>query len=99
MSHIQFKGSPVETSGTLPAVGSRAPAFSLVGTDLSTSTLASFAGKNKVLNIFPSIDTGTCAASVRAFHKQLVAKEGVVVVNISLDLPFAHKRFCAAEGI
>lgn len=99
MARIQFKGNPVETVGELPAVGSTAPAFSLTGTDLSTQTLASFAGKKKLLNIFPSLDTSTCAMSVRQFHQRLAAKDGVVVLNISLDLPFAHKRFCAAEGI
>ena len=99
MARIQFKGNPVNTVGELPAVGSAAPGLQLVGTDLSTSTLATFAGKKKVLNIFPSIDTGVCATSVRQFHKKLAENGDVVVLNISLDLPFAHKRFCAAEGI
>ncbi len=99
MSSIQFRGSPVTTAGTLPKNGSTAPDFTLVATDLSEANLASFAGKKKVINIFPSLDTGTCATSVRQFHKKLAEKEGVVVVNVSADLPFAHKRFCTAEGI
>jgi thioredoxin-dependent peroxiredoxin len=97
MATIAFKGSPVQTSGTLPT--SAAPDFKLVGVDLQEVSLHTYAGKKKVLNIFPSVDTGVCAASVRAFHKALANTPGVVVLNISADLPFAHKRFCAAEGI
>jgi thioredoxin-dependent peroxiredoxin len=99
MSTIAFKGSPVHTTGTLPHTGSTAPDFTLVSGTLADSNLAAFAGKKKVLNIFPSIDTGVCATSVRTFHKQLAAKPGVVVINISADLPFAQNRFCGAEGI
>ena len=99
MSSITFRGSPVNTVGTLPKSGTVAPDFTLVATDLSEANLASFAGKKKVLNIFPSLDTGTCASSVRQFHKKLAEKGGVVVVNVSADLPFAHARFCTAEGI
>lgn len=99
MSTVQFRGTPVNTVGTLPKAGAVAADFVLVATDLSEVNLASFAGKKKVLNIFPSLDTGTCATSVRQFHRQLGEKAGVVVVNISADLPFAHKRFCTAERI
>lgn len=99
MAKITLKGSPIDTVGTLPAKGQTAPPLTLVRTDLSTVSLADYAGKKKVVNIFPSIDTGVCAASVRAFHKQAAGKPGVVVLNVSADLPFAHKRFCGAEGI
>lgn len=99
MASITFRGSAVTTAGTLPAVGSTAPDFSLVASDLSEVNLASFGSKKKVLNIFPSLDTGICATSVRQFHRRLAEKSGVVCVNISADLPFAHKRFCAAERI
>lgn len=98
MTTITFKGSPVHTSGNLPAVGSQAPDFTLVGGDLSEKHLSSYTGK-RVLNIFPSIDTGVCAMSVRAFNQKAASRPGVVVLNISMDLPFAAKRFCAAEGI
>ena len=98
MTTITFKGSPVHTSGDLPAVGSQAPDFTLVGGDLSEKHLSSYTGK-RVLNIFPSIDTGVCAMSVRAFNQKAASRPGVVVLNISMDLPFAAKRFCAAEGI
>jgi len=99
MAQITFKGNPVHTSGTLPPKGERAPDFELVRSDLSTATLARYEGKAKVLNIFPSIDTSVCAASVRAFHEQASATPGVVVLDISADLPFASSRFCAAEGL
>lgn len=80
-------------------MGSKAPDFKLVRKDLSDATLASFAGKKKVLNIFPSVDTGTCATSVRKFNKEAADLNGVAVLNISADLPFAQSRFCGAEGI
>jgi len=99
MATITLKGNPVQTLGDLPAVGSDAPAFSLVGTDLSEITLETFAGKRKVLNIFPSVDTGICALSVKAFNKEAGSLENTVVVNVSADLPFAVKRFCGAEGL
>jgi thiol peroxidase len=98
MSTITFKGNPIHTSGSLPAVGTTAPDFSLVGADLAEKKLSGFTGK-KVLNIFPSIDTGVCATSVRTFNKKAAGMAGVAVLNISMDLPFAAKRFCAAEGI
>lgn len=99
MADITFKDSPVTTIGELPAVGSKAPSFDLVGSDLSPVTLADFAGKKIVLNIFPSLDTGVCAQSVRTFNEKAAGLEGTVVLNVSLDLPFAQARFCGAEGI
>ncbi len=99
MASITLKGNPCHTSGELPAVGSTAPEFSLVGADLSEQTLDSFAGKNIVLSIFPSMDTPTCANSVRTFNQKVTGSENTVVVNVSCDLPFAMKRFCASEGI
>lgn len=99
MADITFKDSPVTTIGELPAVGSKAPSFDLVGSDLSPVTLADFAGKKIVLNIFPSLDTGVCAQSVRTFNEKAAGLEGTVVLNVSMDLPFAQARFCGAEGI
>ena len=99
MAQITLKGNPVETSGTLPSVGSTSPGFKLVRTDLSEVTLENYTGKKKVLNIFPSIDTATCAMSVRHFNKDAASLPNVAVLNISADLPFAQKRFCGAEGI
>ncbi|HZF51710.1 MAG TPA: thiol peroxidase [Polyangiaceae bacterium] len=98
MATISIKGTPIHTSGTLPAVGSTAPDFSLVKMDLSEARLSSYQGK-KILNIFPSLDTSICAASVRTFHERASKLSGVTVLNISADLPFAHSRFCASEGI
>jgi len=89
----------VNTSGNLPAIGSVAPDFQLTGNDLKDVSLKAFAGKNVVLNIFPSIDTGVCATSVREFNKRASALTNTVVLCISKDLPFAMKRFCGAEGI
>jgi thiol peroxidase len=99
MASITFKGSPVSTVGALPAVGSPAPAFTLVKTDLSTLSSADLAGKAVILNIFPSIDTGVCATSVRTFNAKAAGLADTAVVCVSLDLPFAIKRFCGAEGI
>jgi thiol peroxidase len=99
MATTHFKGAPVETNGALPAVGSKLPDFSLVRADLGTATLADYAGKKLVLNIFPSIDTGICAMSVRAFNAKAGGLENTVVLCISKDLPFAAKRFCGAEGL
>jgi thiol peroxidase len=98
MATVNFKGHPIHTSGNLPEVGSTAPDVTLTGLDLQDKKLSSIPGK-RVLNIFPSIDTGVCAMSVRTFNKRAVEKPGVTVVNISMDLPFAQKRFCGAEGI
>lgn len=99
MATTALKGNPVHTSGSLPATGSKAPEFSLVGQDLSAVTSASFAGKAVVLNIFPSIDTGVCATSVRKFNEKAASLPDVAVVCVSKDLPFAAGRFCGAEGI
>ncbi len=89
----------MNSAGSLPAVGSKAPDFELTGLDLGTIRLADFAGKNLVLNIFPSIDTGVCAASVRQFNQRAVSLSNTAVLCVSKDLPFAQKRFCGAEGI
>ncbi len=99
MARVAFKGNPVNTSGNLPAVGSKAPDFRLTKTDLSDVSLKDLAGKKVVLNIFPSIDTGVCAASVRRFNKEAASLSNTVVLGVSKDLPFAHNRFCGAEGI
>src|ERR1700734_821891 len=93
---ITLKGNPIHTSGSLPAVGSQAPDFKLTRADLSDATLATFVGKNKVLNIFPSIDTPTCATSVRKFNADASQMKNTAILNISMDLPFAQKRFCGA---
>lgn len=98
MAKITLKGNPIQTSGELPAAGSAAPDPVLTGTDLADVRLSSFKGK-KVLNIFPSLDTAVCATSVRTFSKKATGRKDVTVLNISMDLPFAHKRFCASEGI
>lgn len=99
MAEITLGGNPVNTSGDLPAVGSAAPAFELTALDLSTLSSADMAGQNVVLNIFPSMDTGTCATSVRTFNKRAAGLDNTTIVNVSADLPFAQKRFCGAEGI
>lgn len=99
MAQITFKGNPVHTAGALPATGSDAPGFSLVASDLSPVALGDFKGKKVVLNIFPSIDTSVCATSVRRFNVEAAKLENTVVLCVSRDLPFAQKRFCAAEGI
>ena len=99
MSTITLGGNPVHTSGELPKTGTQLADFKLVKNDLSIATLADFSGKRAVLNIFPSIDTGTCAASVRKFNETAANLNNTVVLCISRDLPFAQKRFCGAEGI
>ncbi|MCL7988168.1 thiol peroxidase [Sphingobacterium sp. lm-10] len=99
MATVTFKGNEVHTQGSLPQVGDNAPDFSLTGSDLSQKSLADFKGKHVVLNIFPSVDTGTCAASVRKFNEELSNLQDTVVLCISRDLPFAQGRFCAAEGL
>ncbi|WP_413559532.1 thiol peroxidase [Bdellovibrio sp. HCB209] len=99
MASITLKGNPVHTSGQVPEKGTAAKDFKLVRNDLSEVSLQDFAGKKKVLNIFPSIDTGTCAASVRHFNQDVAKLNNTVVLNISADLPFAQARFCGAEGI
>lgn len=99
MANVTLGGNPLHTSGDLPAKGSQAADFSLVNADLGTISLDNYKGKKLILNIFPSIDTGTCAASVREFNKKASALENTTVLCISRDLPFAQKRFCGAEGI
>jgi thiol peroxidase len=100
MATITFKKElQVTVAGELPAVGSPAPAFTLVKGDLSEVTLSDLKGKKLLLNIFPSIDTGVCAASVRKFNKDAAGLENSLVLAVSVDLPFAAGRFCAAEGI
>ncbi|MEN8231561.1 MAG: thiol peroxidase [Thermodesulfobacteriota bacterium] len=99
MSQITLQGNPVQTIGSLPAVGMPAPSFKLVKSDLSEADLQDFGGKNIILNIFPSLDTSVCAASVRRFNKEAGESPDTVVLCISADLPFAHKRFCEAEGL
>lgn len=99
MAQITLKGNPFNTSGNLPKVGVKAPEFSLIKNDLSTATLADFKGSKVVLNIFPSLDTGTCAASVRRFNKEASSLDNTKVLCVSRDLPFAQARFCGAEGL
>ena len=99
MATITLGGNPVHTSGELPKVGSKLADFKLVKNDLSIADLSTFAGKKLVLNIFPSIDTGTCATSVRKFNESASNLANTTVLCISRDLPFAQKRFCGAEGL
>ena len=99
MASITFKGQPIHTCGELPKVGEEAPDFTLVKSDLSEAKLSDFRGKYVVLNIFPSLDTGVCAASVRRFNKEAAGMKNTVVLCISADLPFAAERFCSTEGI
>jgi len=99
MATITLAGNPIEVGGTLPAPGTQAPAFALVAKDLTDVSLASLAGKRKILNIFPSIDTPTCATSVRKFNQSASELPNTVVLCISADLPFAQSRFCGAEGL
>ena len=99
MATTNFKGNPVNTCGELPAAGSKAPDATLTGGDLSAVSISSLAGSKVVLNIFPSVDTGVCAASVRKFNESAASLEGTKVVCVSRDLPFAQGRFCGAEGI
>ncbi|MCR6630627.1 MAG: thiol peroxidase [Magnetospirillum sp.] len=99
MATVTLKGNPIHTAGELPAVGSAAPDFALVKTDLSAVSLKDLAGKTVVLSIFPSVDTPTCATSVRRFNAELDKLGDVTVLCASADLPFAHKRFCGAEGL
>jgi len=99
MATITFKGTPIHSVGELPKTGSPAPDFTLVAGDLSEKTLSDFAGKKIVLNIFPSIDTGVCAMSVRTFNRKVSDGTNTVVLCVSNDLPFAQQRFCGAEGL
>jgi thiol peroxidase len=99
MAEITLGGNPIHTKGELPSVGEKAPDFTLVKDDLSKVSLSDFKGSKVVLNIFPSIDTGVCAQSVREFNQRSANMDNTQVLCISRDLPFAHKRFCAAEGL
>ena len=99
MAKITLGGTPVETIGNLPEVGSQAPDFTLTASDLSVQKLSDFKGQKVVLNIFPSVDTGTCATSVRSFNKEAAEFKNTKVLCVSRDLPFAQARFCGAEGI
>ncbi len=99
MAELEFHGSTLNTNGDLPGVGAAAPDFNLTGGDLSDVSLGDFAGRRLVLNIFPSIDTPTCANSVRAFNERAAGLDNTTVLCVSADLPFAAGRFCGAEGI
>ena len=99
MAKITLKGNPIHTCGELPAIGTSAPTFKLTKTDLSDITPENFKGKKVILNIFPSIDTPVCATSVKKFNERAASLNNTVVLCVSQDLPFAHKRFCGAEGI
>jgi len=99
MATVTFKGAPVPTAGDLPAVGQPAPDFSLTKTDMSDVSLTDFSGKTVVLNIFPSVDTPVCAMTVRKFNAEIAQFDHAVVLCVSRDLPFAHARFCGAEGL
>ncbi len=99
MASVTLRGNQVQTSGDLPPIGSDAPEFSLVGNDLADVRLDELAGKDVVLSISPSIDTGVCATSVREFNERAASLDNTVVVHITADLPFAQQRFCGAEGI
>ncbi|MCW7753128.1 thiol peroxidase [Desulfobotulus sp. H1] len=99
MATVTLKGNPVQTHGNLPETGSQAPDFTLTTTDLGETGLSEFSGKKRVLNIFPSIDTGVCASSVRRFNEEAEKRPETAVLCISADLPFAHSRFCGSEGL
>ena len=99
MATTALKGNPTHTNGDLPAIGSDAPDFLLIATDLSEKTLANFAGKKKILSINPSYDTPVCQVATRTFNERAAGLDDMVVLMVSADLPFAQKRFCAAEGI
>lgn len=99
MATVTFKGNPVQTSGNLPARGSSAPDFKLARTDLADVSLQDFAGKKKILNIVPSLDTGVCATSAKKFNEAVSTLQGVALLNISADLPFAAGRFCESNSL
>ena len=99
MTTVTLKGNPFQIFGVLPSAGESAPDFSLVKTDLSVARRDDFKGKKTILNIFPSLDTAVCAASVRKFNAEAAKLPGVNIVCVSKDLPFAHSRFCTTEGI
>ncbi|MDJ0991063.1 MAG: thiol peroxidase [Desulfobacterales bacterium] len=99
MAQVTLKGNPVQTIGNLPAVGETAPGFTLVDKELNEVSLADYAGKKVVINIFPSVDTPTCAMSVRRFNAEIEKAANAVALCVSMDLPFAHARFCGTEGL
>ena len=99
METIYFKGEPVHTYGMIPTVGTKAPCFNLVSKELKDIRCTDYEGKRVVLNVFPSLDTPVCAASVRRFNQEAAALENTAVINVSMDLPFAMSRFCVTEGI
>lgn len=99
MASVTFQGNPVNTTGNLPAKGDKLPAFSLVSSELQAVESASFEGKRLVINIFPSVDTGVCAAQLRTFNKKAAELDNTAVIGVSKDLPFAQARFCGAEGL
>ncbi|WP_179007528.1 thiol peroxidase [Winogradskyella forsetii] len=99
MAHITLGGDPIETIGSLPSTGNKAPDFKLTATDLSNKSISDYEGNRLILNIFPSIDTGTCATSVRTFNEKAAQLDNTKVLCISKDLPFALNRFCGAEGL
>lgn len=99
MTKVTLKGNAINTVGSLPSIGTKTPDFKLVKTDLSVVSLANFSGKQLIINIFPSIDTDVCAAAARQFNEEISGQSNVVVLCVSMDLPFAHKRFCEAEGL
>ena len=99
MALITFKGNPIQTSGELPVRGSVAPDFQLTKTDLSDVSLKDFAGQKKILNVTPSLDTGVCATSAKKFNEAVAKLSGVVLLNVSADLPFAAGRFCESNGL
>jgi len=99
MASVTLKGNAIHTLGSLPTTGGKAPEFQLTKNDLSTVKLSDYEGSRVVLNIFPSVDTGTCAQSVRQFNKEAAELDNTIVLCVSKDLPFAQARFCGAEGI
>ena len=99
MATITLQGNPINTNSTVPAVGAKAAAFTLVDGELANRTLADFAGKRKVISIFPSIDTGVCATSVKTFNEKAAGLDNTVVLCVSNDLPFAMSRFCGADNL
>lgn len=99
MASITLQGNAINTIGNLPEIGQKAPDFKLIANDLSSKSISDFSGNKLILNIFPSIDTGTCAASVRNFNKEAASLKNTKVLCISRDLPFAQARFCGAEGV
>lgn len=99
MATVTLQGNPIHTSGELPAVGSKAPDFALVDKELSNRTLGDYAGKKKLINIVPSLDTPVCATSTKKFNEAIAGRDDLAVLVVSADLPFASGRFCAAEGV